>query len=313
MADSAFSVRHVRAFVFVARFQSFSRAAVALHVSQPALTMAIRQLEDIVGTSLLERTTRRVALTPEGADFLPTAQRLLSDFDLAVQDIRAAATRRRGRIGIASVHSVSTKILPLALNDFAHRHPSIKIQIREGNSSDVRMRVRRNEVDFGFASKHEPDDAELAFTPLFRDRLGLLATTDCPLFAESRITWGDLAGYDFVGVTEDTASGAILDQLAGLPASVKRPRYEVSDNSSLLAIVKQGIGITTVAALAAADCERENLTFRRLSHPARWRTVYLVSRRGRTLPATAHELIETVRAGLRTVSRNNDLIELLGS
>src|ERR1700744_4622018 len=109
------NIRHLRAFLSVTRHKSFTRAAQELNVSQPTLTTVIRHLEDIVGGSLFDRTTRSVVLTPEGLGFVPLAERLIYDFDLAMEGIRAIATRRRGRIGIALVHSVATKIMPHVL------------------------------------------------------------------------------------------------------------------------------------------------------------------------------------------------------
>jgi LysR family carnitine catabolism transcriptional activator len=311
MAENRVSLRHLRAFSTVSQFQSFSQAAKQLRVSQPALTLAIRQLEDIVGASLFDRTTRRVVLTPEAVDFLPTVQRLLSDFDLAIQDAQATATRRRERVWLSSVHSVATMILPKAIRDFSRDHPSIRLQLRDGNSSQVKLHVRRNEADVGIASRWGDDDPELEFTPLFRDRMGLLAARRNPLFRSKVVRWNDLAGYDFIGLTNDTATGAILDRIPDLPTPISAPRYEVSNNSTLWAMLKLDNGVTAAAALSALECAKEGLNFRPLSDPVVWRTVYIIARRGRApMPAT-QELIAHTRTQLRAVCRQNKMIEML--
>jgi LysR family transcriptional regulator, carnitine catabolism transcriptional activator len=311
MSENTISIRHLRAFAGVSQFQSFSQAAKELRVSQPALTMAVRQLEDIVGTCLFERTTRKVMLTPEGANFLPTAERLLSDFNLAVQDIQAMATRRHERVWLTSVHSVATTILPHAIRDFSRVNPGIRIQIRDGNSSEVRLHVRRNEVDVGFASRWGDDDPELAFTPFFRDRMGLLAARNNPLFQLKDVKWSNLAGYDFIGLTNDTATGAILDRIPNLSAGIRGPRYEVSNNSTLWAMLKLGNGVTAAAALSALECAKDGLSFRPLSNPIVWRTVYVIARRGRTLTPATQELLAHTKAKLRTICKANKTIEML--
>ena len=85
------SIRHIRAFLAVARDGSFTRAAESLHLTQSTLTGTIKQLEEQAGLTLFDRTTRQVLLSGEGERFLPVAERLLSDFDTAMTDLRAVA------------------------------------------------------------------------------------------------------------------------------------------------------------------------------------------------------------------------------
>jgi DNA-binding transcriptional LysR family regulator len=305
------TLRHLRAFEGVARLSSFTRAADELQISQPALTMAVRQLEEMVGASLFDRTTRRVTLTLEGGDFLPTAQRLLHDFDVAIEDIRAVAKRWRGRVGIASVISIATKMLPRAIREFGDTHPAISVHLRDGNSSDVRRRVRRNEVDIGFASM-DRSDPELDFAPLFRDQIGLLTRADHPLLRMRRqLTWADLDGHDFLGLAPGTATRPILESVTNLPASVLAPRYEVSNQSTLEAMLEAGIGVTIVPALTGSRQANAPLQFRPLADPVMWRTIYVITRKGRKLSPAAYTLAGMVSASIRHLCADNSLIEVL--
>jgi LysR family carnitine catabolism transcriptional activator len=238
-------------------------------------------------------------------------ERLLSDFDLAIRDVQARATRRRGRLWLSSVHSVATMILPPAISEFSRDNPHIRIQLRDGNSTQVGLHVRRNEADIGFASRLGDDDPELEFTPLFRDRMGLLAARANPLTRAKNVRWNDLAAYDFIGVTNDTATGVILDRIPNLPSAVSAPRHVVSNNSTLWAMLKLGDGVTAAAALSAIECTKEGLGFRPLSHPVVWRSVYVVARRGRSLTPATQEFLERVKARLRAVCRTNKMIEML--
>jgi LysR family carnitine catabolism transcriptional activator len=305
------TIKHLRAFRSVARFSSFTRAAEQLHMSQPALTMTIRQLESSLGISLFDRTTRSVILTPEGTDFLPLAERLVSDFDLAIQDMRAAATRRRGRIGVAAVYSVATKLLPSAISVFSERHPGVRLHLRDGNSSDVLRRVSRNEVDIGYASV-DGNEGELDAVPLFRDQMGLLLRADHPLCRINRtLRWKDLDGFDFIGLAYGTATRPILDQIPDLPQSVVAPRYEVSNTTTMWAMVELGTGISTVPALSAPTSAQNVFRFRRLTHPVMWRTVCAVTRKGRSLSPAALEFSKLVAEYLGTIFRNDRQVELL--
>lgn len=293
------TMKQLRAFLAVAHCKGFTRAAEHIHLSQPALTMAIRQLEDIVDTRLFERTTRGVALTPDGSEFLPTAERLLREFDLAVRGVRVAARRRRGSIGVASVYSISTRVLPQVIPAFRRSHPSISIYMRDGNSSQVCQRVRQDEVDIGFASLVS-QHSEVEAIPLFRDQLGVFAKSDHPIFQLNRgLEWRDLAGYDFIGVAPDTATRPLLESVGNLPDSVASPRFEVSNTTTLLAMVAAGNGITTMPALATPTAKHGPIQFRPLSRPKMWRTLYAVRRRDRAPSQTSKDLLAVVREHVR--------------
>lgn len=300
--NPAASIRHLRAFLAVGRNQSFSKAAQELNLSQPALTMAVRQLEGFVGARLFDRTTRMVSLTPEGRDFLPTAQRVVQDFDLALSDIKAAANSRRGRVAIAAVHSVAARLLPTAISRLNDRHGNMQVQLFDDNSPAIRRRVRANEVDIGICSRD--DDPELSYKPMFRDQLGLLVRADHPLAgAAIRLRWADLAGHDFVGFARDTATPRLIRQVPDLPPNIAEPRYEVSSYSPLWAMVAAGNGMTVTAALAAPEArELYDLRFIELTEPVIWRSVHTVTRRGRGLTPVARDLLSEIVGLIRAES-----------
>lgn len=292
------AIRHIRAFLNVARYRSFTRAAKELHLSQPALTMAVRQLEDFVGASLFDRTTRMVSLTPEGTDFLPTAERLIADFDLAIQDVRTAAHRRRGNLALASVPSVAEKLLPAIIRKLSLAHPTLRVRLRDGGSTDVLRRVRRNEADVGICTPGG-EESELAFAPLFEDELGIIARFDHDLAALNRkLFWRELDGYDFVGFPSDTATIPLMERVPDLPASVAAPRYEVNTYALAWQMVAAGNGITAAAALAVPAEHDRVLRFCRVSGPTLWRSVCIVTRRDRALTPVGQEFVSRIRSAV---------------
>src|SRR5258707_4649003 len=104
------NLHQLRIFVAVARLGNFTRAAERLHLSQPSLSLHIRQLEADLGVRLFDRSTRSVALTSAGADFLPGAERLLEDFEATVGAVADLAARRRGRVAVAVLPSVAAEL-----------------------------------------------------------------------------------------------------------------------------------------------------------------------------------------------------------
>src|SRR5262245_52267247 len=119
------SIRHIRGFLAVARLGSFTRASLELHVSQPALTIQIKQLEDELGVTLLYRNKREVALTRAGQELLEPLQRLVGEFESIVTSSRELAEMRRGTITVAAMQSVAATILPKAIAEFSKVYPGI--------------------------------------------------------------------------------------------------------------------------------------------------------------------------------------------
>ena len=116
------SAKQLRCVVSLARFGSFVAAAADMEMSQPALTRAIKQVERAVGVQLFTRSTRRVALTAAGQEFVPTAERLLADLEISVQNMRALGARRRGQLVIACLMSVGYGLLPDLIATYRRRH-----------------------------------------------------------------------------------------------------------------------------------------------------------------------------------------------
>lgn len=292
------TLRQFQAFVEVARQGSFTRAANQLLVSQPALTVTIKEFEDALGVRLFDRTTRRVQLTGEGADFLPVAERLLADVRTAVDDVRAVAQRRRGRVSLAALPSVAMDILPEVLGRYTAAYPAISVHLHDANASSVQASVRNNEVDFGVSSQWQAD-SDLEFTPLLRDRFVMVCRADHPLALETgELTWQALEGHAFLGLAADTGIRPLLQAAPGLPAELLQPQYEFSNIAALDGMLAAGIGITALPRLAVPRTPRVDCVFRPLVKPAITREICVITRRGRSLSPAAQALTEMLRAAV---------------
>ena len=135
------TVKQIRAFVAVNEFRSFARAAEHLHLSQPALSETISQLEAIVGARLLQRTTRSMQLTPLGAYFLPRARSLAKDLDRVMSDLADIAHLQRGHVDIGCLASIAYKVLPRILASFQSQHPGVSLHLRDDNAAGLQRLV----------------------------------------------------------------------------------------------------------------------------------------------------------------------------
>ncbi|GGO87135.1 LysR family transcriptional regulator [Marinobacterium nitratireducens] len=292
------SIRHLRAFVAVARHGSFTRAAEHLHLTQSSLTATIKQLEQQSGLVLLDRTTRRVLLNAEGERFLPVAERLLSDFDTAVADLQAVAEHQQGQVGIAASPSTISRLLPPVVKRFHDRHPQVGILLRDHSAAGIEQHVLANDVDFGIGGNHS-DQPDLSYTPILRDRFGVVLAPDHPLARENgTLDWQALAGEELLMLSTDTG---IRAQLSRYPArqdiglQLDRPTLEVSNPAGLAALVEAGMGLSVLPALAAGTRSFASLHFRPLANPALHRDLYIIRRRGRSLSPAADSLLAMVR------------------
>lgn len=305
------TLKQLRAFVATARHGSFTRAGQQLGLSQPGLTMTIRQLEETVCVTLFDRTTRRVTLTTDGMQFLPTAERLLSDFDFAIDDLRALAEQRRERVGVSSVYSIATSVLPNVVLKFAADWPTISLNLRDENSAGVCRQVRRNEVDFGFASR-DAEDPELDFTLLLSDQMGVVASERHPLMKKkAQPRWSDLEHYEFLGLGATTGPWLALHAVEQVPVAVRSPRIELANIPTLEAMLGARLSVTSLPALAFPENGiRGGMRYRPLFDPVVMRDLFLVTRKGRSLSRAAQDLKGRILQSIASLKSTNDLIKV---
>src|SRR6185437_277641 len=139
----------VQAFIAVATRRNFRRAAAELHITQTALSRRLQTLEAYLSVKLIERTTRSVELTRTGADFLPRAQRLLTELETALTDIRETGRAMRGSVTIACVPSIGARYLPHVIQQYSAAYPENRITILDHSSFGVAESVLRREAEFG--------------------------------------------------------------------------------------------------------------------------------------------------------------------
>lgn len=290
------SVRHLRAFIEVASCGSFTKAAHNLHLTQSTLTATIKQLEEQAGLKLLDRTTRSVLLTGEGAGFLPVAEKLISDFDTAFSDLQAVATHQRGKVGIAASPSMIGRVLPDIIKSYHQQYPKIGIYLRDDNASGIEQRVLDNDVDFGIGGNHSAQ-SELNYKPVLNDLYGVVLPHNHPLRKQNIIEWKDICELPQVHLTSDSGTRSQLLKLVEsehLNLNLQGSIIEVSTPAGLAEMVHAGIGISLLPALAASTRAFQHLVFIPLKSPTLNREICIISRKGRALSPAAESLLSMI-------------------
>ena len=150
------SVKQLRAFLAVAHTLNFAHASERLNLSQPALSLTIKGLEEALGGALLQRSTRKVTLTQEGELFLPMARQLLADWDNVEEAMRQSFTLQRGKISVAAMPSFAANVLPEALKAFRDRYAGVNVTVHDVINEQVIEMVREGRVEMGIAFEPSP-------------------------------------------------------------------------------------------------------------------------------------------------------------
>jgi LysR family transcriptional regulator, carnitine catabolism transcriptional activator len=293
-------LHQLRSFVAVATLGNFTRAAERLNLSQPSLSLQIRQLEQAVGLRLLDRSTRSVALTRAGEDFLPAAARLLDDFQSAIGTVADLAARRRGRVAVAVLPSVAAELLPRAIALLRARHPDIVVSLRDDVAEHIPARVRSGEVDFGLGAI-DGVDADLSGAPLITDELVAVlprahslangAKTTPFKTTPVKTTWRALARHPFVATSRDSSVRQLTEQAFARNGLRLEPAFEAKYMSTAIGLIAQGLGVGALPSSAVSMVRQAGLAHAEIHGPVMKRRIGIMTRRGRSLSPAAQTLV----------------------
>ena len=294
------NVKQLRAFLAVAECLSFAQAGERLHLSQPALSLAIKSLEDDLGGQLLARTTRNVGLTPEGETLLPLARQLLADWDNTEELLRQRFTLQMGKVSVAAMPSFAGNLLPVALKVFRGRYPRVNVAVHDVINEQVLEMVRHRRVELGIGFEPESSNS-LVFTPFYMDRFVAVVAADSPLAGRDEVSWSELLGQDFIALQRPSAVRLLLEQ-AILPRHGKLSvAFESHQLSTIGRMVANGLGVSAVPSLCIGQMQELGAVCVPLVEPRIERRIGLTMLAEHKLSAAAQALrdvlIECAREG----------------
>jgi DNA-binding transcriptional LysR family regulator len=289
------NLRDVRAFVAVAQTASFTRAATRLHLSQPALTVQIRRLEETVGVRLFDRNSRNVALTPAGRELLPVLQKSLHDMEQVLADARSLADGSSGTVRIACLPTFAASLLPDLIQDVRKMVPRAGFQVRDGVASMVNTLVRNEETDIGLTGGETLDGA---FDVLYSgvDRLVAVCPKAHPFARQPRIGLTDLASVPLVLTAQGTSVRAVVDAAFANARATPDVACEPTYMMTAVAMVRGGLGVTILPATAREVLAEPGLVVRPIDDPGFVRPIALIKKRGRTLPPLTEKFVAALLA-----------------
>lgn len=248
------NTQQLKTFVAVVDHGSFSDAARALGVSQPAVTMQVQSLEAAVGATLLDRRYRRVDLTEAGRAFLPHARHVLEQLESAREEIEALAGVVTGRLGIAASTTPGVYVIPRLLGTFVEQNPQVGLSIAVHDTAAVIEAVETGAADLGVTGA-TVRGARVHFEEAGVDELVLICAPDSPLAGRTNVALADLAEEPWVLRESGSGTRQVAERLAadhGLDPDELRVVVELGTGEAIVSAVEGGLGISIVSRYVAA-------------------------------------------------------------
>jgi len=227
----------------IARLGSFSRAAAALHLSQPAVSHQIRDLEARLGVPLLERVGKRAALTRAGELLLEHARRALAELETAVTAVRHLAGVVSGRVRIGTGATASIYLLPPILRRLRARYQEIEIIVVTGNSSDITAGVAANELDIGLVTL-PVRGRSLTISPFCVDPLVAIAPPDRRWRRRGVLTAADVAEHPLILYERGGTIRLVIEEWFRRAGTAPRVAMELGNSEAIKKLVEAGLGLS---------------------------------------------------------------------
>jgi len=292
------TLRQLRAFVLVARLGSFTRAAQAMHVTQSALSLLVRELESAMDTRLFDRTTRSVALTVAGSEFFPQAARILEELEAAIAGVDKLVAKERGKVVVAAPLLLSSTFLASILAGFRQKYAGIELVLLDMLPAQVLPLVRSGEADVGIGT-FAAGEADVVRMLLFAEAMVAAFPVGHPFCAKKRLAWSDLAGQPVLALRRGSVFRDLTEAGFSAAGVALQPAFEANYAGSLIGLVEAGMGVAILPGYATKLMDRARIRFHRLEKPVIDREVALVHRAGTTLSHAAQAFVDFVRSAPR--------------
>jgi len=241
------TLKQIEAFLAVARTLSFSQAAAAVHLSQPALSANIHRLEQTLGARLFDRDTRTVSLSVVGREFVEVASGITSQVACGLDRMQDVVSGSHGQLTIAVAPSVAAGVLPNVLVRYKAAYPDIHLKIHDVLTTVGIEMVRAGSADIALLPE-QPDAADLEQLVLFKDPLVVLCATDHPLASRRNLDWSDIIPHDLIVRGQHSSVRQLLDAQFLLYGQILQPAFEVNHVGTALGLISAGLGIGIVPA-----------------------------------------------------------------
>ncbi|MBJ9953051.1 MULTISPECIES: LysR family transcriptional regulator [unclassified Acinetobacter] len=251
------TLKQLKAFLVLARTLNYANAANELCLSQSALSLSIKSLEDELGGKLFKRNTRRVDLTAEGNALIPFARKLLANWEDMERDVKQRFKLHRGTLNIASMPFATHAILPAVLNEFNKHHPNINFSIHDIPNEKIIEKVQEGIFELGICFEPQHND-QLVFKPFFNEDFLALLPKDHVLAKHKAVTWHELCSYPFITLQKPSIIRHVVEEKCAQNDLILDLKIECHQISSLSHFVAFGMGVSAIPRHFQNYIDKEN-------------------------------------------------------
>jgi DNA-binding transcriptional LysR family regulator len=281
------SISELDAVLLVAETLNFRIAAERAHVSQPALSRRLQAAEQKLNARMFDRSRHSVTLTDAGAELVPIARRMLSEFRDSLSDLSEFIAGRRGSVSIWALPSVAAAILPASARAFQETHPMVRLVIQAASARQVTQAVLDGGADLGISVAGPDLPASVEFTALRKEKFVMICPRSDVLAARKKVDWSVFMSRPFVASGPGSSIRLVTDQILAATGQVPAMQL-VADNISVVgAMVAEGIGIAAVPQLALRLMDKDRIQSVALHSPTATREVGILIKKDRSLSAAA--------------------------
>jgi DNA-binding transcriptional LysR family regulator len=295
------TLRQLRAFLAVYRLRKLNAAAVQLFVTQSAISVLIKQLEDGLQTRLFDRTTRSLQPTQAANDMVAVAERILRDVDSLSSTFGDLSGLRSGRICLAITPTLAGMLLPEAIRAFGQKYPDVQLVVDDCAPEQFSSRVLGEHVDFGIGTP-ERSGGELVLQTLMRDSLCLVCTPDHPLAAVKNLRWRDLEGHPVIAGRPGYGVRQLVDVAAASAGVSLQVANEISFLSTGLWMTASGRGPSIIPSAYAKFSPYQELVIKPLHQPKVSRDVYVVTKKGRSMSLACQAFVDELHQQIKALN-----------
>jgi len=245
-------LRQLKFFVEIAKFNNFTKAAEELHIAQPAVSMAIRKLEEELELVLFNRQDRKVALTAEGKIFLAHARRILDDLKAAGQEMADLRGLGKGEVRVGVPPMMSAYFFPTIICSFARRYPHLRLSVSGEGAASIQKMISQGELDMGvIAGGHVPDNLEVRH--ILREEIVVCVPPGHPFTSCSGVTLEQFAGQPLIMFKEGYYQREMLFEEMKESGMTPQVVFETNLYTMVKSLVKKGLGISTLLRMVVED------------------------------------------------------------
>lgn len=291
-----FDLVDLRLMVRIAETNGLTRGAEASHMSLPAASTRVKNLEESIGAKLLYRTSQGVTLTPPGQAFVHHARLVLGQIEHLRGDLQSYAKGIKGHLRVFANTTALGEFLPPVLRDYLRSHPDVNIDLRERLSHDIVRAVTEGQTDIGIVAGAVRTE-NLETLPYRQDTLLLVVPRGHALAGGTPVAFADTLDLDHVGLSEASAIHAFLRQACDKLHRVLPTRIEVGNFEAACRMVEAGVGVSILPGSAARrHAQAMAIDTVALSDDWSLREMQICMRSLQALPAFARDLVDLLVA-----------------